>query len=146
MQQCRNRDYENYRAAGHLTRIYVGILILRTKIWLSGQHIHYICHDIMHVMACNTDFVHYIADQRCDAGTIMVKNMFGDYGLYCDGIIVEAVCDNSLFLKLTKAGKALLREVVLRPPNDGAKDFFYIADVDDREYLAELVKATLKEL
>lgn len=105
-----------------------------------------ICHDIMHVMACNSDFVQYITDQSGNAGTIKVKKMFGDYGLYCDGIIVGLICDNSLFLKQTKAGKDLQREVVLRPHYDGVKDCFYIADGDDRKYLAELVKATLKGL
>ena len=25
--------------------------------------------------------------------------------------------------------------VILRPPYEGAKDYFYISDVDDREYL-----------
>lgn len=29
---------------------------------------------------------------------------------------------------------------------DGAKDYFYISDVDDRDYLASLIKATLPAL
>ena len=32
---------------------------------------------------------------------------------------------------------------LLRPPYDGAKDYFYISDVDDRDYLASLIKATI---
>ena len=40
----------------------------------------------------------------------------------------------------------LLKEVILRPPYDGAKDYFYISYVDDREYLASLVKATIPAL
>ena len=34
----------------------------------------------------------------------------------------------------------------MRPPYDGAKDYFYISDVDDREYLASLITATLPAL
>jgi hypothetical protein len=34
----------------------------------------------------------------------------------------------------------------MRPPYDGAKDYFYITDVDDRDYLALLVSETCKEL
>ena len=34
----------------------------------------------------------------------------------------------------------------MRPPYEGAKDYFYIADVDDRDYLSELVRVTCKEL
>ena len=43
-------------------------------------------------------------------------------------------------------GKALLKEVILRPPYDGAKNYFCISDVDDREYLASLIKATIPAL
>ena len=40
----------------------------------------------------------------------------------------------------------MLRNVDMRPPYDGAKEYFYIADVDDRDYLSELVCETCKEL
>ena len=45
-------------------------------------------------MASNTDFVQYIADQCAGAGEIMVKKMFGDYGIYCDGNIFGLICDD----------------------------------------------------
>ncbi len=76
----------------------------------------------------------------------MTRKMFGDYGIYCDGKIVGLICDDCLYLKPTEAGRALLRTVDLRPPYDGAKDYFLIADVDDRDYLAALVGATCKAL
>lgn len=97
-------------------------------------------------MACNSDFVQYIVDQCSEAGNITVKKMFGDYGLYCDGIIVGLICDDNLFLKQTGLGRCLLKEAVLRQPYQGAKDHFHITDIDDREYLSELVKATFREL
>ena len=50
------------------------------------------------------------------------------------------------YLKPTEAGRKLLRVVDMRPPYDGAKDYFYIADVDDRNYLSELVRETCQEL
>jgi hypothetical protein len=34
----------------------------------------------------------------------------------------------------------------MRPPYEGAKDYFYIADVDDHDYLSELVRESCKEL
>lgn len=47
---------------------------------------------------------------------------------------------------MTEPGKALLKEDILRPPYDGAKDYFYISDVDDRDYLVCLIKATIPAL
>ena len=38
-------------------------------------------------MASSADFVQYIADLCAGAGEIVVKKMFGDYGIYCNGKI-----------------------------------------------------------
>ena len=97
-------------------------------------------------MASSPDFVQYIANQCEGAGDIMVKKMFGDYGIYCDGVIFGLICDNCFYLKPTEAGRAMLRNVDMHPPYDGAKDYFFIEDVDDRDYMSELVKTTWNEL
>ena len=97
-------------------------------------------------MACNPDFVQFIIDQCSGAGEIAVKKMMGDWCAYCDVVLFGLICDNNFYIKVTEPGKALLKEVILRPPYDGAKDYFYISDVDDREYLASLIKATLPAL
>lgn len=97
-------------------------------------------------MASNPDFVQYIADQCSGAGEIVVKKMFGDYGIYCGGKIFGLICDNGFYLKPTDAVRPMLREVALRPPYDGAKDYFYITDIDDRDYLSALVRETCKAL
>ncbi len=99
-----------------------------------------------YTMASNPDFVQYIADQCAGAGEITVKKMFGDYGIYCDGVIFGLVCDNRFYLKPTEAGRSLLRSVEMRPPYDGAKDYFFIEDVDDRDYLSALVRETCNAL
>ena len=97
-------------------------------------------------MASNADFVQYIADQCGGAGEIAVKKMFGDYGIYCDGKIFGLICDDCFYLKPTEVARALLRKEELRSPYEGAKDYFYIADVDDRDYLSALVRETCKAL
>ena len=87
-----------------------------------------------------------VIDQCSGAGEIAVKKMMGDYCIYCDGILFGLICDNNFYVKVTEPGKAVLKEVILRPPYDGAKDYFYISDVDDRDYLTALIKATLPTL
>ena len=97
-------------------------------------------------MASNPDFVLYIVDQCSGAGEITVRKMMGDYCVYCNGTLFGLICDNNFYVKVTEPGKALLKEVILRPPYVGAKDYFFIEDVDDRDYLARLIKATLPAL
>lgn len=97
-------------------------------------------------MASNADFVQFVADQCSGAGEITVKKMFGDYGIYCEGIIFGLICDNRLYVKPTKKGRDVLKAVEMQKPYEGAKDYFFISDVEDRDYLALLVRETLKEL
>ncbi|MBQ3958257.1 MAG: TfoX/Sxy family protein [Bacteroidaceae bacterium] len=97
-------------------------------------------------MASNADLVQYIADQCAGAGEITTKKMFGDYGIYCDGKIFGLICDDRLFVKPTDAGRALLPDAVMLPPYEGAKEYFYIADTDDHEFLSQLVRETCRQL
>lgn len=97
-------------------------------------------------MASNPDFVQYIVDQCSGAGDVTVKKMFGDYCIYCNLKPFGLICDNGFYVKPTASGRKLLRNEDMRPPYDGAKPHFYIEDVDDRNYLAELVRATCAEL
>ena len=97
-------------------------------------------------MASSIDFVQFITDQCSGAGEITAKKMFGDYGLYCYGKIFGLICDDRFYVKPTEEGRALLRQLELRPPYEGAKDYFYSADVDDRDYLSQLVRTTCEVL
>lgn len=97
-------------------------------------------------MASNPDFVQYIVDQCGGAGEITARKMFGDYTLYCCGKPFGLVSDNGFYVKPTDDGSKLVRNEDLRPPYPGAKPHFYIEDVDDRDYLADLVKATCAAL
>lgn len=93
-------------------------------------------------MASSADFVQYIVDQCGGAGNIEARKMFDDYGVYCNGKIFGLICDNGFYVKPTEEGRRSLHTEDFRPPYDGAKPYFYIEDVDDRDYLSALVKVT----
>ena len=97
-------------------------------------------------MASSKDFVQFVTEQCGGAGEITTRKMFGDYGIYCDGKIFGLICDDRFYLKPTEAVRPLLQTVEMRPPYPGAKDYFYIADVDNRDYLSMLVRETCKAL
>lgn len=97
-------------------------------------------------MASRAEFVQYIADQLQTARTITYRRMFGEYGMYCDGKLFALVCDDQLFIKITEVGKSLVLDLEMVPPYEGAKPYFLIENVDNSEFLTELVIETCKEL
>jgi TfoX/Sxy family transcriptional regulator of competence genes len=98
-------------------------------------------------LASDREFVEFVAGQMRDAGAISYRMMFGEYAVYCEGKVVALICDNQLFVKPTKAGKAYIGEVVNAPPYAGARPFFLIEEqLEDREWLGELVRRTEREL
>lgn len=97
-------------------------------------------------MASKPEFVQYIAEQLQDAGCITYRKMFGEYGMYCDGKIFALICENQLFIKITDAGRNRCPKLQEAAPYEGAKNYFLIEDVDNRDALVGLVTATCAEL
>jgi DNA transformation protein and related proteins len=97
-------------------------------------------------MASDREFVTFVCEQLRGAGEISSKRMFGEAAVYLDGKMVGLVCDNQLFLKVTESGRARIGSPVEAPPFPGAKNWFLIADLDDPEFLADLVRATAEAL
>jgi TfoX/Sxy family transcriptional regulator of competence genes len=98
-------------------------------------------------MGSDKNQLEFALDQMDRAGEITVRSMFGEYGIYCDGKIVALFCDNKLFVKPTQSGRAFIRDPVESSPYPGAKPYFLIEDkIEDRDWLAELIRVTAREL
>ena len=93
-------------------------------------------------MASPQDFVDYVAEQLRDAGAIRSRKMFGEYGLFCDGVFFAVICDDQLFVKVTPAGEATFPNLSKAPPYEGAKDYIWVEDVDDRDTMTALTRLT----
>jgi len=97
-------------------------------------------------MASTREFVEFICSQLATLGEITYRPMMGEYLVYVDGKYCVAVCDNQMFVKPTEKAKLLLKEIIEAPMYEGAKPSFLITNVDDKEYLCEIVKATYDAL
>ena len=98
-------------------------------------------------MATDPDFVEYVHEQAGFGARLTHKRMFGEYGLYLDDKVVAFACDNSLFLKPTEAGRALLPAVTLGKPYPEAKDYYVLDEfLDDAELLQRALQATADAL
>jgi TfoX/Sxy family transcriptional regulator of competence genes len=94
-------------------------------------------------MATDQDFVDYVAEQVGVGNRLTRKKMFGEYALYLDGKVVAFACDNSLFVKPSRAVANLGLDLPQRPPYPGAKDY-PVADelLDDSDAIRRLIIET----
>jgi TfoX/Sxy family transcriptional regulator of competence genes len=98
-------------------------------------------------MTSEVEFVQFVCEQMGDAGIITYRKMFGDYGIYSDGIIFGLICDNKVFIKPTETGRMFIGEVVEAPPYPGARNYFLIEDkFENRDWISEVVKITIMDL
>lgn len=94
-------------------------------------------------MATGQSFVDYVAEVAGLGSRLTYKKMFGEYALYLDGKVVAFACDDSLYIKPSKAATSLAPDLPQGPPYPGAKDH-PIADalLDDPDALRRLIEAT----
>jgi len=99
-------------------------------------------------MSSTQSTVKFIVGQMSNAGAVVYKKMFGEYGIYCEGKMVALVCGDKLFVKPTIRGRAYIGDVVEESPYHGAKPSFLISveKLEDREWLSELIRITTEEL
>jgi TfoX/Sxy family transcriptional regulator of competence genes len=94
-------------------------------------------------MATELNFVEYVLETAGFRDRLTCKKMFGEYALYLDGKVVAFACDNSLFIKPSRAAATLAPDLPQGPPYPGAKEY-PIADelLDDPDALRRLIEAT----
>ena len=72
--------------------------------------------------------------------------MMGEYIVYCRGKIIGGVYDDRFLVKPAKSARAMMPDAQLELPYEGAKEMLLVDNVDDREFLRELVEAVWAEL
>ncbi len=88
----------------------------------------------------------FVCEQLRGAGDISSKRMFGEAAVYLGDKVVGLICDNQLFIKPTDVGRARIGAPLESPPFPGASNWFLMTDLDDPEWLADLVRATADAL
>jgi TfoX/Sxy family transcriptional regulator of competence genes len=94
-------------------------------------------------MATELNFIEHVLETTRLGSRLSYKKMFGEYALYLDEKVVAFACDNSLFIKPSKAVEELAPGLPKGPPYPGAKDY-PVADelLDDPDLLRRLIEET----
>lgn len=97
-------------------------------------------------MASSKDYLDFILEQLSELEEITHRAMMGEYVLYYRGRVFGGIYDDRFLVKPTKSAKAMMPDANMELPYDGAKEMLLVDDVDNKEFLRELVEAMYEEL
>ena len=97
-------------------------------------------------MASSKEYLEYILEQLSDLEDVSYRAMMGEYIIYYRGKIIGGIYDDRFLVKPVKAAKDMMPDADMELPYEGAKEMLLIDDVDDREFLEELLGAMYDEL
>ena len=97
-------------------------------------------------MASSKEYLEYILEQLSDLDDITYRAMMGEYIIYYRGKIIGGIYDDRFLVKPVKSAVAMMPDASMELPYEGAKEMILIDDVEDRDFLSELLEAMYDEL
>ena len=97
-------------------------------------------------MASGKDYLEYILDQLSGLDDISYRAMMGEYIIYYRGKVIGGIYDDRFLVKPVKAAVAMMPDADLELPYKGAKEMLLVDDVENREFLCDLLEAMYDEL
>ena len=91
-------------------------------------------------MASSKEYLAFILDQLSELDEMSYRPMMGEYILYYRGKIIGGIYDNRLLLKPVKVIMDQLGQTRLERPYEGAKEMILLEDLEDKLFLARLIK------
>ena len=70
----------------------------------------------------------------------------GEYILYYRGKVIGGIYDDRFLVKPTKTAAAMMPNAVRELPYDGAKEMLLVDNVENREFLRELIVSMYDDL
>ena len=97
-------------------------------------------------MPSTPTYLNFILDQLSLLDGITYRAMMGEYILYYRDKVLGGIYDDRFLVKPTKSAVAMMPEAHRELPYEGAKEMLLVEDVENREFLRELVEAMHGEL
>ncbi|MCR5797015.1 MAG: TfoX/Sxy family protein [Eubacterium sp.] len=97
-------------------------------------------------MASSKDYLDYILEQLSGLDDISYRAMMGEYIIYYRGKIVGGIYDDRFLVKPVKSAMAMMPDAKMELPYEGAKEMLLVDDVENRDFLSELLETMYDEL
>ena len=97
-------------------------------------------------VASSKEYLDFVLEQLSDLDGITFKPMMGEYILYMRGKIIGGIYDDRFLVKPVKSAITMMPDADMELPYEGAKEMLLVDNLDNREFLTELVTAMYDEL
>lgn len=97
-------------------------------------------------MASSKEYLDFILEQLSELNDVSYRAMMGEFIIYYRGKIVGGIYDDRFLVKPTKSAVAMMPNADMELPYDGVKEMLLVDDVDNKEFLTELLEAMYLEL
>jgi DNA transformation protein len=67
-------------------------------------------------MVASDSFAEFLREQLAPLGGLSMRRMFGKTGMFCDGVMLGMVRDNTLYFRVDDENKAFFKEAEAFPP------------------------------
>ena len=97
-------------------------------------------------MASTKEYLEFVIEQLSELEEISYRAMMGEYILYYRGRVFGGIYDDRLLVKPVPVVVKLMPDASMEFPYEGAKEMVLVDDVDNREFLCELIESMWEEL
>ena len=67
-------------------------------------------------MVASADFAEFLCEQLAPLGRISMRRMFGKTGVFCDGVMLGMVTENTLYFRVDEQNRETFKEAQSAPP------------------------------
>jgi len=97
-------------------------------------------------MASTKEYLDFILEQLSELDEITYRAMMGEYIIYYRGKVVGGIYDDRFLIKPVKSAMDMMPEAGLELPYEGAKEMLLVDNVENKEFLRDLLEAMYSEL
>ena len=97
-------------------------------------------------MASSKEYLDFILEQLSGLDEISCRAMMGEYIIYYRGRIIGGIYDDRFLVKPTKSAVAMIPDADSELPYEGAKEMLLADNVENRDFLRDLLEAMYDEL
>lgn len=97
-------------------------------------------------MASTKEYLDFILEQLSELDEITYRAMMGEYIIYYRGKVVGGIYDDRFLIKPVKSAMNMMPEAGLELPYEGAKEMLLVDNVENKEFLRDLLEAMYNDL